>query len=143
MAPLSFHRIELRRVGGKPFEMDVIPQRKQLPSGAAMRGQAIQDNHERPTELVPQLQQKAADVFRANVFGVHLKERVQASPLWRNGNRGDYRQAIPAIPGALHGCFAARSPGATIHRLQAEPGFVEKHQGLLQPPRFFLIAGQR
>jgi len=143
MAPPRFHRIELRCIGGKPFEFDILQPRSQdLFGSRTVNTPTIQHDDQRSAETFSQGLDECHRFGRTNVVRMDLKRRADVLPLRRKGHRTDYAQPVVPIPSPLNGRFTSRSPGAPIHRLQAEARFIDKNNAGAASAGFFLIRGQ-
>ena len=143
MAPPRLDRVQFRSVGWKPLELDVLHPRFADPPGSrTVDRPTIEADNQRTLIVFAKLFNKVDNLVGANVVIVNLKRRTDVSPRGRKCHRSDNAQAIIPVPGSLHGRYATRRPGSTVHRLQSEPGFIDKNNAGTLPSRFFLMRGQ-
>ena len=143
VAPEGFDRIEIGRVGRKPF--DVEPTRSALvqsANGRTVDVEPIQDHDQRPPMKTMQLSQVAHHVAGPHVPVLHDEVRSNPSPSRRETQAADHAQAVVPLRHDLLGPRTDRRPSAPIQRLQAEAGFVEKDECCPPSPGLFLIRGQ-
>lgn len=134
VAPHIFHRIEFRRIGGKPLDLDSTAGRENIISDqhAAVNGRSIPDDQDFPGDVPLQMLQKFNDLEAFNATGVNLEVKLP------KGQTANDREAFP-IEGLLEdGGLAARRPGARARRPGAQSAFVNKDDGAALLPRFFL-----
>ncbi len=105
--------------------------------GRSVNLPAIPTDDQRPLKLLPELPDEFDDSFGVNVVIVNLKRSPDATVSWRKCDSPNDAQSIIAIPGPLDGRLTTRSPGATIDRLQAKAGFIEKNYAGTVSTRFF------
>jgi len=143
MAPRGVHGIEFRRVGRQELEVDVLhPSPGNLLRRRAMNAPAIPADDQWTPKLLSQLLNEGDHLGSADILFPNLEGGVHSRPRRRNNDRTDHAQPIVPIPRALHRSLAYGGPGATVHRLQAEAGFVDKNNASSELAGFFLMRGQ-
>ena len=143
MAPTRLDGIQFWGIRRKPFEVDVLQSRLSDPFCCrTMDRPTVPADDQRPLNLLPQLPDEFDDFVGANVVGMDLEWCANPASHRRESDGADDAQAIIAVPGSLNRGCTARSPGATIHRLQTKARFIEKNDGGAASACFFLIRGQ-
>lgn len=143
MAPPCLDRVQFRRVGWKPLEFDMLhPRCCDSLSSRTVDRPTIPTEDQRTLIVFAKLSDKRDNFVGANVVAVNLKRCTDMSSRGRECDCSDNTQAVIPVPRTLHGCFTTRCPSSAIHRLQPEPGFIDKNNAGALPFRFFLMRGQ-
>jgi hypothetical protein len=143
VTPSWLDRVQLRRVGGQPLDIDVLETRGSEPlGGRAMHGPAIPADDHRPSAMTAKLFHKRDYVLSANVTLLNLKWRADVTSSGRERDSADHAQPVVPVPGTLNGRFTAWRPSAAIHRLKLKSSFIDKNNAGASPASFFLIRGQ-
>ena len=143
VTPSWFNWVKFWCIGWQPFELDVLQARlSDTFRCRTMDLPTVQANYQRSLKLPSHLPDEFDDLLSADVVVVDLEGCTDPTPCRRESNGTDHAQAIIAIPGSLHRCFTAWSPGATVYRLQAKSRFIKKNNTGTESAGFFLIRGQ-
>ena len=142
--PTILHRIEFRRIGRKPFQMNApMASHIGLDAGAAMRPQPIPEQHETPVHMATQLPQKRPHLVPVHVAGgIQPKTQPYTLTVWADDQGGDDRNFL-VLARALsqHGRQAATTPTALHQRRHQQAALVGKDQRGVQAAGFFLMRG--
>jgi len=134
VAPHVFHRIEFRRVGGKPLDLDSAAGGEDIVTNqhTAMNGSPIPDHQYFSGNVPLKMLQKLDDLEAFDAAGVDLKIEPP------EGQAADDRKTFP-IEGLLEdGGLSAWRPSACPRRPGTQAAFVNKDDGAALLPRFFL-----
>ncbi len=117
IAPYTFVRIEIRRVGGESRGHDPAVFSKECSDGlgAVMDVAAIPDDRQRTAEVAKKKAEEFDDVFSTDILVVRQQLKVQPQSLLYGAQRdgADRGDTIAAIPAALNRCLPARREGST------------------------------
>lgn len=139
VVPDLFVRVELRGVGGQPFDADSPTEAFLKPSSSrSMHGPAIHDQDHRSAEPLQQGGDKGFKIVRDDVVIEDVEVEPQPFAPWRDCNRRNDRQSVMPIPTIQHGSFSTRSPGTPHRRLQHKARFVEADHRPTATSSFFL-----
>lgn len=145
MSPDLFLGIQVRCIGGELFCMQTrLAGDVRLRLFRAMRVAAVPHEDDGATNAAQQLSCERDDLWRTDAFiAVQGHVQIQAAGDWRNREGTDGRHAaISSRVVTQDRRLANESPRPSDERLQHQPRFVEKSDGRLQPPGFFLIRSQ-
>jgi len=137
VAPHIFHRIEFRRIGGKPFDLNSATGGKNVVTDqhAPVDGSPIPNQQHFPRNMPLQMSQKFNDLEAFDTARVNLEIELPES------QTTDDRKTLP-IEGLLEdGGLSARGPGARPCRAGTQAAFVNKDDGTALLPGFFFMAG--
>lgn len=109
---------------------------------AAMKPQAIPEHDHRAPQMAQQVGEEATDFDLADVVMVPLVVEAEVLTEPADGETGDHRDAVVAIPVAQERCVAARRPGAEHRGREHEAGFVYEDEVGPQPNGVFFTRGQ-
>ena len=143
LIPNCFDRIQLRRVGWKPFD------REPVSSGAlevfdcrAMNSQSITDENDGAAELAMDVDNELLKLGRANVVVVNRKRQRKSLVPRAENQAGDRRQSVIAVPNRLLRRLSARCPSSAIVRLKLKAAFIRKDDDSFSSEPFFLSAAK-
>jgi hypothetical protein len=143
LIPNILHRIKVRRVRRKPFDLE--PSRaafEQSLCGGTMSRQAVPHQNDGSMQMLMDLAHEPNEIRSPRVviqqFIVHSQPQRPGSA----SDGGDRRDAIASIPSSLQGRMADRCPHPPPQRLQKIPAFVEKNQASLPVEALFLVAAK-
>jgi hypothetical protein len=147
IAPQQFNRVEIRRVRGKPLDLQplVLGGQVHIHAAAFVGAEAIPDEYDALTAEMPL---QGADEGDERGVGVRGRPRlkVQARPMpipTKRHGRGD-RQPFPVPPGVpQHGRPPAGSPGASHHGPLGHAALVLENYPGVPPSRVFFTCGHR
>ena len=135
-------RIEVRGIGGKPFEVEPIGRMLSEPTGGtAMNAPPIPDQDDLAPEVAVHLREEPEDILGADVVRNELKVKAQLATYGVDRENRHGRQTVMPIPSILDRCLALRCPRSTADRLQHKAALIEKnHARLLSTPPFLFAA---
>ena len=143
LIPNILHRIKVRRVRRKPFDLEprgaVL---KQSSGGRTMSRQAIPHQNDWTTQMPMDFAHESNEIRGPRIVIQEFVVQSQPQRPRRAGDGGDRRNAITSIPGTLNGRVASRCPHSSPQRLQQEPAFIEKNQASLTFEALFLVAAK-
>jgi len=141
LTPDVFHRVELRRVTGEPFDTQpVAPGLAQLPGGGPMGRQAVADQQQRAAQMMVHVLQEANHVGCVSVMVPEIVVQAETTRPRSATERCNGGDPIMPIPSVLDRRVAARGPHPTPQRLQQEAALSEKNQASLPLSALFLVA---
>lgn len=145
VSPDLFLRIQVRGIGRELFHMQSwLARDKRFRLLRAMRVAAVPDEDDRTSNAAQQLSHEGHNLCRTNrLIRMQRDIRIHAARDRRNREGTDGRHAaIASRVGTQDRRLPHRSPCPSDERLQHQPRFVEKSDGCLQSPRFFLTRFQ-
>jgi len=90
LVPDTLHRIEFRRVGRQPFQLQPTPKASgQPPPSGTVDRPTIPDQNEATGKLSQQFANEGLDIIGANISLPEVKVQPQTSTLRRDANRRD------------------------------------------------------
>ncbi len=134
IAPYVFHRIELRRIGGKPLQQDASAGALHviLHQAAAMNRGTIPDDGQLSLDMPLEVAKELNDLGPLDAAGVDLeKEPVQTQS-------ANHRETLPTKGLLDHWRFADRCPRPHPGRPGAQSAFVDEDDGSAFCTGFFL-----
>ena len=142
LVPHVLDRIEVRGVGGKPFDLEPIAARLVAGDRTAARctDQRSQTSRSGRRRWSMDFPQELRHVGRACIVVEQFVVQPEPFSPGCAGNGRHRRDAIVSIPGTLDGRVSRRSPHAPPQRLQQIATFVEKNQASLPFEALFLAA---
>jgi len=143
LIPNILHRIKVRRVRRKPFDLEPSGAVfEQSSCGGTMSRQTVPHQDDGSTQMLMDFAHEPNEIRSPRVviqqFVVHPQPQRPRSA----GDGGDRRDAIASIPDSLQGRMASRRPYPPPQRLQKIPTFVEKNQASLPVEALFLVAAK-
>jgi len=144
LRPNVFFRVEFRRVGRKPFQMQPAMATAKLHNlPIPVNRAAVQQHDDRPAQMPQQLGEVLHNLNRRHVPRIYLKIESQSLAHRRHGQSSDDGEPLPAVAVPQHGRPPHRRPGALHRRNEHKPAFIEEHQMRAASPGFFLYAANR
>lgn len=143
LIPNILHRIELRRVGWKPFNLE--PRSailKESSGGGAVSRQAIPHQNDWTAEMPMDIADKSNEIRSPRIVIQKFVVHSQPQRPGRTCDGGDCRNAVASVPGTLNGRVASRCPHSSSRRLQQKAAFIEKNQASLTFEALFLVAAK-
>ena len=143
--PGGLHRIELRRVGWKEFDVEVArPVEHPSDWPAPMHVESIPYEKDRALDLAPEVPHELCQPPTIDVAtGRDREVERDPTPSWRHRQRPDDRGLL-SVPSGLrkNRRLAAWCPGPAHQRCEEKPALVQEDDMRVQSLRFFLMRGQ-
>jgi len=143
LAPNILHRIEVRRVGWKPFNLE--PRSailEESSGGGAVSRQAIPHQNDWTAQMSMDIADKSNEIRGPRIVVQEFVVQSQPQRPWRACDGGDCRNAVTSIPGTLNRRVASGCPHSSSRRLQQKAAFIEKNQASLTFEALFLVAAK-
>lgn len=143
LIPNILDRIEFRRIGWEPFDLEPRPAIFKESSGSrAMSGQAIPHQNDGTAQMPMDIADKANEIRGPRIVIQEFVVQSQPQRPRRACDGGDRRNAVASVPRALDRRVACRCPHSPPRRLQQESTFIEKNQASLTFEALFLVAAR-
>lgn len=129
MTPDVFDRIEFWSIGREPLNREEI--RTPFDEEAQRRSmhvQSVRDDQKSAPELALYGMKERGNLGRSNVAVEHRGVETESFELRSDGERGDDREPIVAIPTARDWGLSARRPSPSHDRLEHEARFVNEDE---------------
>jgi hypothetical protein len=143
LIPNMLHRIEVRRVRRKPFNLEPRGALlKQSSGGRTMSRQPIPHQNDCTAQMLMDFVNEPNEVFGPRVVIQEFVVQSQPQRPRRACDGGNRRNAFTSIPRALDRRVACRRPNSPPQWLQQKPTFIEKNQASLTFEALFLVAAK-
>lgn len=141
LVPDALDGIKFGCISGQPFRSKPgAAGGQEFSDGSSMSGEAIQNDEQRPPQVVVHAAKKLNDIVGVRVMVEQFVVQAEPTRPWRPAERGQGGDAVVPIPSVLHWRMAALGPDPSPQRLQQKAAFIDENQASLALSALFLIA---